>query len=60
MISYHETPEGRARKAAEADEIISRFERADAAAADAIDPALTRRHIRETPDAFLRRVGYKV
>lgn len=59
MISYHDTPATRKRKLEEAQEIMDRFAKADEAAANAIDSALTRRHIRETPDQFLRRIGYK-
>lgn len=59
MINYGDTQETRERKLREADEILARHDAADKAAADAIDPSLTRRKIRETPDEFLRRIGYK-
>lgn len=60
MISYHESQASREAKAKRADEILAAHEAADRAA----ENALTLRGVgqaapHETPDEFLRRVGYK-
>lgn len=59
MISYRETQAAREAKAAEADKILADYAAADRAAmARLIDRGHAPRQT-ETPEQFLRRIGYK-